>query len=138
MALNTRFPFFDDRSGLHEELLRAFEPFFSAAPLRNAGIFPQVNLFDDGNSYVVRAEMPGVNKDTLDVTVKGDQLTVSGERIIAVANASYHRREREGGKFSRTLTLPEIVDGDRIAATYKNGVLEVVLPRVPKAQPRKI
>lgn len=138
MAFNDRFPFFNDRLGLHEELFRAFEPLFTGTPLRHAGVFPQVNLFDDGTNYVVRAELPGVNKDTLDVTVKGDQLSLSGERVVSVANASYHRREREGGKFSRTVTLPDIVDGERIAATYKNGVLEIVMPRVPKAQPRKI
>ncbi|MFL5320648.1 MAG: Hsp20/alpha crystallin family protein, partial [Myxococcaceae bacterium] len=115
-----------------------FEPLLNTPSLRSAGVFPQVNLFDDGTNFVVRAEMPGVNKDSLDVTVKGDQLALSGERVVKVANASYHRREREGGKFSRTITLPEIIDGERIAATYKNGLLEVVLPRIPKAQPRKI
>lgn len=138
MALYPRFPFFDDRFKLSDELFRSFfTPSFTAAA-RGAGVWPPVNLFDDGNSYLVRAEMPGVNKDSLEVTVKGDQLLVKGEREVRAAKASYHRREREGGTFSRTFTLPEIVDADRINASYKNGVLEVTLPRVPKALPRKI
>lgn len=127
-----------NRYWLHDELFRTLASSLAAPSRRAANVFPPVNLFDDGNNFVVRTELPGINKDSLDVTVKGDELTVKGERVIRVANASYHRREREGGSFHRTISLPEAIDGEKIQATYKHGVLEIMLPRVPKAQPRRI
>lgn len=127
-----------NRYWLSDELFRTLASSLSSPSRRSANVFPPVNLFDDGNSYLVRAELPGIDKERLDVTVKGDELTLKGERVIRVANASYHRREREGGTFQRTVSLPEAIDGEKIQATYKDGVLEVRIPRVPKAQPRRI
>jgi HSP20 family protein len=103
-------------------------------------VFPPVNLYDNGEAFLLRAELPGVNKDALELSVKGDELTLRGERKITPAqpNANYHRRECSGGQFRRVVTLPQPVNGEKISATFKNGVLEVVLPRVPEAQPRKI
>jgi HSP20 family protein len=123
-----------------EELLKAFSPFEGAGKARLSGVFPAINIYDDGESFLVRAEMPGVNKDSLEITAKGDQLTIRGERKIegAHAQANYHRREREGGQFRKVVTLPQPVDGERISATYKEGVLEVVLARTAETQPRKI
>ncbi len=123
-----------------DEVFRAFAPFFSTSATRAAGVFPAVNLYDDGTSFLVRAEIPGMKKDELEITVKGDQLTLRGERKpeLAEAKASYHRREREAGQFRRVVTLPQVVDAERIGATYQNGVLEVVLPRLAEQQPRKI
>jgi HSP20 family protein len=130
---------FNNPHWLQDELFRTFANSLFAQPSRRAAnVFPAINLYDDGNSFLLRAELPGVAKESLDISVKGEQFTVKGERVVRVANASYHRRERDGGTFSRTLTLPEAVDAERIEATYKNGVLEVRLPRVPKAQPRRI
>jgi HSP20 family protein len=140
MPSPSRWPYFPDEQSLRSELARVFTPFFSAPAPRTAGVFPAVNIYDDGQSFLVRAELPGVEKGSLEVTAKGDQLTVRGERTIktAAADASYHRRECEGGQFRRVVTLPQSVDADRIEATYKNGVLEVVLPRLPQLQPRRI
>jgi HSP20 family protein len=131
---------YDSERSWPEEILRSFAPFLKAQGLRSAGVFPAVNIYDDGESFLVRAEIPGVDKDGLEVTVKSDQLTVRGERKIASVKgkASYHRRERESGQFRRTVTLPQPVDADKISANYKNGVLEVTLPRLAEAQPRKI
>jgi HSP20 family protein len=105
-----------------------------------AGVFPAVNIYDDGEGFLVRAEMPGIDKNALEVTARGDQLAIRGERVLetAEAPASYHRREREGGQFRRTITLPQKIDSNGVRATYTNGVLEVVLPRLPEAQPRKV
>jgi HSP20 family protein len=140
MSLANRWPWFaDDR--VRDELFRVFSPFQQgpSAP-RSAGVFPSVNIYDDGNAFLVRAELPGVNKDTLEITAKGDQLTLRGDRVIATArtDASYHRRECDGGQFRRVLTLPQAVDTEKIEATFRDGVLEVVLPRVPSALPRRI
>lgn len=71
-----------------------------------------------------------VTKDSIEVTAAGDQLTIRGERVLkaAEAGASYHRRECDGGKFRWVVTLPQAVDSAAIKATFKQGVLEVVLP----------
>lgn len=129
---------FNNRFWLQDELFRTLAGNLTTPSRRAANVFPPINLFDDGNNFLVRAELPGVSKESLDVSVKGDEITLKGQREIRVANASYHRREREGGVFQRTVTLPEAIDGERIQASYKNGVLEVTVPRVPKAQPRRI
>jgi HSP20 family protein len=138
MALYT-WPWHEDPLRRAEELLRWVAPSLSASTQRSAGVFPPVNIYDDGESYLVRAEIPGINKDALELTVKGDQLTIRGERDVKPEpDASYHRRERDSGQFRRVVTLPQAVDAEKINATYKLGVLEVRLPRKPEAQPRKI
>lgn len=133
-------PYVEDRRW-PEEFLRALAPFTSAAaPQRGAGVSPPVNLYDNGTAFLLRTEVPGIERESIELTVKGDQLTLSGERKLpaAVAKAAYHRRERSGGQFRRVVTLPQPVDSEKITATYKNGVLEAVLPRMPDSQPRKI
>lgn len=139
MAL-TQWPFFEDRLRWSDDLLRSLAPLLNSGLARSAGVFPAVNIYDDGQAFLVRAELPAIDKDSIDVTVKGDQLTLRGERRLEQPEqgANYHRREREAGQFRRVVTLPQRVDADRIAATFKNGVLEVTLPRLPEAQPRKI
>ncbi len=125
-----------ERMRLRDELFRSLATDGTLA----AGVFPAVNIYDDGESFLVRAEIPGIDKDSLEITAKGEQVTLRGERVIepAAAQASYHRRERESGQFRRAVTLPQRVDANRVSATYRDGVLEVVLPRVAEAQPRKI
>lgn len=132
-------PRVDDRLRWADEMFRAFAPMLESSRART-NVFPPVNVYDDGESFLLRAELPGVDKDALELTVKGDQLTLRGERKINAAGpeASYHRRERESGSFRRSVTLPQPVDANRIQASYNNGVLEVVLPRVAESQPRKI
>jgi HSP20 family protein len=121
---------------LRGEILRSFLQPQAAAP----GVFPAVNIYDDGEIFLVRAEIPGVDKDSLEITAHGDQLAIRGERLPTPAepSASYHRREREGGRFRRVVTLPQRVDADKVQATYRDGILEVRLPRVGEDKPRKI
>ncbi len=124
----------------YDDLFRLFSGQAGPAPRETAGVFPPVNLYDDGSVFLVRTEIPGMDKTSIEVTTAGDQLTIRGERVVAPAEpgASYHRRECDGGQFRRTVTLPQPVDAEAIEATYKNGVLEVRLPRVPERKPRKI
>ena len=131
------FGFDDNRYRLFDELFRTVTQ--PAAGVRQ-GVFPAVNMYDDGESFLIRAEVAGIDKDTLDVTARKDQVTIRGTRTLNAADekASYHRREREGGQFRRTLTLPQPIDSEKVVATYKNGVLELVLPRAPEAKQRKI
>jgi HSP20 family protein len=125
-----------DVSRLGNELVRALGWVPQAAP----GVFPAVNIYDDGETFLVRAEVPGVDRESLEITTRGEQVTIRGERVVQTAEgpASYHRREREGGRFRRVVTLPQRVDGDKVSATYREGVLEVTLPRVSEEKPRKI
>lgn len=134
-------PTFEDRLHWSDELLRGLLPLLGGVRTSSsAGVFPPVNIYDNGDSFMVRVEIPGVGKESLDVSVKDRELTLRGERKVQPASpeANYHRRECAGGQFRRVVSLPEVVDGERISATYTNGVLEVRLPRAPRAQVRKI
>lgn len=105
-----------------------------------AGVFPLVNVTEDRDNYYVRAELPGVQTDGLDISVTGETLTLSGERRLPEEsdNASYHRREREAGSFSRVISLPTRLDVDKVKAHAEDGVLTVVLPKAESAKPRQI
>jgi HSP20 family protein len=103
-------------------------------------VYPPLNIYDDGETFIVRAEVPGVDPKNLDVEATGDTLTIRGERTLpeAGANASYHRRERDQGQFRRAFTLPKPVDNTKVLASCVNGVLEVRLPYAEEAKRRKI
>jgi len=105
-----------------------------------AGVFPALNLYDDGESFVVRAEVPGIDPKQLEINATVNALTVKGERPQPEANAkaSFHRRERGHGTFSRAINLPQEVNPEKVAARYQLGVLEIVLPKAEEVKPRKI
>jgi HSP20 family protein len=105
-----------------------------------AGVFPLTNVFEEKDNYYIRAELPGIKADELDISVTADSLSISGERKIAMEkeNARYHRREREAGKFSRMISLPSQVDPEKADARSANGVLTVVLPKAQAAKPKQI
>jgi HSP20 family protein len=104
-----------------------------------SGAYPLVNVFDDGDHFVVVVELPGVNKEDLDIQVTGDTLRIQGKKTIAYdESASIHRRERAAGQFDRTLTLPDDVDAARVSAEYRDGVLTLRLPRAESAKPRTV
>jgi HSP20 family protein len=105
-----------------------------------AGVFPLVNLTEDNENFYLRAELPGIKAEDLEISVTGNSITLSGERKIPNENesATYHRREREAGRFSRNITLPDRIDNEKIEAESKNGVLTVTLPKAEETKPRKI
>jgi len=103
-----------------------------------AGNLPPVNVYDDGESFYLRTEIAGIDRDKLDISVAGDVLTVSAERHLEEPKGSYHRRERTWDRFSRSITLPDTIDVNKVIASYKNGVLEVTLPRAPEVKPKRI
>jgi HSP20 family protein len=102
------------------------------------GVFPPMNITQDADNFYVRAELPGMKMDDLELTALRNRISVSGKREIPVEEASYHRREREGGTFSRSVTLPSEIAGERVEADYKDGILTVVLPKREEAKPRQI
>ena len=128
-----RNPFMDMLS-LQREMQRLVQDWQPAT----AGAFPPVNLYDDGSTFHLRSEVPGLNKDKLDISVAGEVLTFKGERLGEELKGSFHRRERGWQSFNRSLTLPDTIDVDNVHASYKDGVLEVTLPRAPEARPRKV
>jgi len=105
-----------------------------------SNVYPPLNIYDDHESFVVWAEVPGVEPKSIDISVAGDTLTISGERTAPTVpeKASVHRRERNMGRFSRAFTLPDQVDSTKVVASCKNGILEIRLPRAEQARQRKI
>lgn len=104
-----------------------------------SGAYPPVSVFNEGEDFVVVAELPGVRKEDLDVQVRGDTLRIKGKKTVAHEDkASVHRREREAGEFDRTLTLPAQLDAAKVAADYRDGVLTVRLPRAESERPRSV
>lgn len=103
------------------------------------GAFPSVNVFNDGEDFVLVAELPGVKKEDLDIQVRGDTLRIQGKKtIVHDDGASIHRRERTAGQFDRTLTLPAEIDVAKVSADYRDGVLTLRLPRAESAKPRTV
>jgi HSP20 family protein len=105
-----------------------------------AGVFPLTNVTEDDDNYYVRAELPGMAADEIDISVTGDSLSISGERHIPAEKeeAKYHRREREAGKFSRIISLPAQIDTDKVEANCTDGVLTISLPKAQAAKPKQI
>lgn len=101
---------------------------------------PAMDVVEEKDHYKVRFDLPGLNKEDIDITFQDGVLTLKGETKSEKESEEgrVHRKERFSGSFYRTLRLPETVDADKMEATFKNGVLELTLPRVPEPQARKI
>lgn len=102
--------------------------------------WPALELSEKDDHVIVRAEMPGLNSEDIDVTVHGNILTLSGEKKEEAEQREGMRycSERRYGSFRRDITLPADVDADNVEATYKDGVLTLTLPKVEEAKTRKI
>ncbi len=100
---------------------------------------PSVDMEEKNNSYIVRVDIPGLNKDKIEITVRGEILTIQGmrESINQEQSGSYYTQERSYGSFSRSLRLPGPVDEGNIKADYQNGVLTITLPKVSEEQASK-
>ena len=114
--------------------------FDNAGAFPAAQAYPPVNFWIGDNSVVVTAELPGLSAKDVDLTIREDTLTISGERRQAegAEHAGWHRRERLHGIFSRAIGLPFRVDPDQVQAKFDNGVLEVEMQRPKADRPRKI
>src|SRR5262249_23700279 len=103
------------------------------------GVYPPVNVFDAGDAYVVKAELPGVEPSQIELEVQEDTLTLRGEQVFPEpgSDAAFHRRERIEGQFRRVLHRPGHVASD-IKADLRDGVLTVRLPKAEESRPRKV
>ena len=101
---------------------------------------PAMDLVETDDRFVLRADLPGLSEDDVDVTLENDGLTVSGQRKAETETREkgYYRVERASGSFRRSLSLPEGVDPDAIEANFDKGVLEVRIPKPEQRKPRKV
>ena len=128
----------DELHRMRQQLEQMFDD--TPYPRVSSGVFPLTNLTEDKDKYYIRAELPGVKGDELDIQVTGKNLAISGERKIAAEEegAKYHRREREAGTFSRMIGLPGDINRDNVDAKLENGILTVVVPKAEIAKPKQI
>jgi HSP20 family protein len=120
------------------------EPFFSGAgkteDLSMGTWYPAVDMFDDDDKIVIKAELPGLDKKDISVDIKNRVLTLSGERNYdnEVKEENYYRRERATGRFKRSFHLPADINADQIKADFKDGVLKVEIPKPEEQKPKQI
>ena len=100
---------------------------------------PTVDLYEEKDDIVVKAELPGMEKDNIEINLTDDRLTIKGEKKKEkeIKKENYYRSERAYGSFVRTLELPREVQSDKVKATFKNGVLEVRLPKTEEAKKKE-
>jgi HSP20 family protein len=141
----TRFDPFRDLAVLQDRMNRLFNDTYGGRNeedhMLNRGTWiPPVDIFEVEGELVVKAELPDMKRDDIDVTVENSTLTIRGERKLdnEIKQENFHRVERAYGSFVRTFSLPPTVDSGRIGAEYKNGVLTVKLPMREEAKARSI
>jgi HSP20 family protein len=130
-------------STLRNEIDRLFEAPLSELARASqffSGAAPAVDVYEDKENFVVKAELPGMKKEDIDVSLHDGTLSISGERKSEgkVESGEVHRSERFFGRFQRTVALPATVDAGRIKAQYTDGVLTVTLPKAEEAKPKQI
>jgi HSP20 family protein len=132
---------------LEEEMQRLFEewPFGRVSPWSRRALAarewtPRVDMFDSEDKVVINAEIPGMSKEDVDISVTGDILTIQGERKAEeeVKDEDYYCCEQHRGAFYRVIQLPSGLETDNIDATYDNGILEITLPKSPEVKPKRI
>src|SRR5262249_55623368 len=129
---------FDDCESLVPKVI-PIPQFAGYTGLVTGGGFPAVNVWEDGENVFVEAEVPGLKAEGLDITVVGDELTLKGERSEeSEEQASFHRRERGIGPFTRVIRLSSEVKADQVQASLTDGILLLKLPKTEAAKPRKI
>jgi HSP20 family protein len=137
----TKWEPFSDLVSLRDDMDRFFETFFGQHPEDREGFWtPILDIEESNGNIVVKAEIPGMEKDEIKVSVRNNMLSISGERKqeIETKDKTFHRIECSYGKFSRTITLPSEIDADKIKAAYKDGVLNIVLPKPESMKPKQI
>jgi len=130
---------------VRDEMNRVFNEFFgrgaSDEGTWSAGAWsPPVDIYETDQALVIKTELPGFSKDDISIELKENTLFIRGERKRQdeVNESNYHRMERVYGAFQRSFQLPTTVEQDKVQASYKDGILELHLPKVPAVQPKRI
>jgi HSP20 family protein len=146
----TRWRPFRDVLSIQDEMNRLFDDFFghsagSIGPVTRQewteGVWtPSVDVSETKDNVIIKAEIPGMSKDEVKLSVENNVLTLSGERKQEKEekDTNYHRIERSYGSFSRSFTLPTSVQPDKVKASYKDGILKIVLPKSEEVKPKQI
>ena len=123
---------------MQRDMERLFDTFYPVR--RQAPAYPAMNIWSNEDGLLISAEVPGIDPADIDISVVGETLTLNGSRMAneLEEGARYHRQERGFGKFSRSIQLPFPVNVDDVTASFKNGVLQITLPRAEADKPRKI
>jgi HSP20 family protein len=132
---------FRELSSFQDEMNRLFDSLFKKLPTETVQTwYPVVDIIEDDGNYVLKAELPGLSKDDIELHIENRVLTLKGERKMdkEVKERSFRQIERSYGKFLRTFTLPTAVVEDKITANFKDGLLEVVIPKADEIKPRTI
>lgn len=142
--MSSLIPWRGEMDRLRNEMERLYDRFLDLRPFyrltQEGEWMPSVDVSETAKEIIVNAEVPGVEAKDIDVSLDGNVLTIKGERKREHEGKeeNFHRIERSYGSFYRSLQLPSEVDGDRIKATYKKGVLRISLPKTKKAAGKKI
>ncbi|TMA34325.1 MAG: Hsp20/alpha crystallin family protein [Deltaproteobacteria bacterium] len=130
----------DPLEQLQRELDRMLESAFGSAGASAAGVYPPVNVFDAGEEYVIKAELPGVDPGKIEVNVENETVSFRGERTFDEPNrdVAYHRREREQGQFRRVVRIPGRLASETARAEYRDGVLTIRVPKAKETRPRRV
>ena len=140
-TLTPRYEPFRDVSSLNDEVERVFRHVFGNGDTTPAGAFsPALDVEEDADGFTLHVELPGVAADEVELSLEESVLTIAGERPFYADKdpQAFRRIERRVGRFHRAVRLPDRVDGDRVTATYRDGVLTVVVPKAEEAKPRRI
>jgi len=116
------------------EMQRTMEQFLGP----NRPAYPPVELVDQTDKTIIYAVLPGIDKDTIELTILGDNLTIAGEKKLPAEGINYIRNERPHGKFRRQIALPYSVKQENVSASYKDGILTIGLPKAEEEKPRNI
>ena len=139
-----KFDPFRELRGLQDDMNRLFMTNFSRGAdqegFMSGAWNPSVDIFENKDSLVLEAELPGLNRDDIDLSIENNIITISGSRRFEKKdeNDSYHRVERSYGSFTRSFTLPQTVSSENVTAEFNNGVLRVSLPKREETKARKI
>jgi HSP20 family protein len=142
----TRWDSWREFGSLQNRINRIFDDALRGlSPVEGEGIergtwAPAVDIHENDDSYSVKVDLPGVSKDDIQVDLHDSTLTIKGEKKFEdnISRYNYLRVERAYGTFVRSFTLPQSVDADKIQATYKDGVLELTIPKKEEAKPKQI
>jgi HSP20 family protein len=132
---------FERLTNMRDELDRVFESPFASffRPLGSLNRWnPAVDVYQDKDQFTVYAELPGLKKEEIEISLNGETLTIGGERKHEANADQSFRTERFFGKFQRSLTLPVPVNTQKVSAVYRDGILKVVLPKAEEAKPKQI
>ena len=131
---------FGELTSLRREMDRLWENFFGERPLPKIWErewAPSLEMSETKDNFVVKAEVPGIDAKDIDISLTGDVLTIKGEKRQE-KEEDYHLVERSYGSFSRSVRLPAEVESDRIKASYKNGILNITLPKSEKVKAKEV